>query len=916
MEAVNENPYGKFDRYDLRHYLEHLENAQRSVDVHAVLVRESKYREASARKWYQRIRTREISNSEELRVTNAWYSAHENIGETESFLSDVARCWRLAEQATFTHLANPQLANIALEFRYAIISASVNNLAGNIPPPLLASALERSLITPSQALAYARNPPDPGQKALALAAIAPHLDELSHRSTVAEALSIAQTITDQMKLSATLVALASHFEEFQLLDAVEIASQILFPNDRLTALIALARPLTGNDKKKVIEQAMALIDELGSDYYRVEALIALAPELPAEQAALLERALGLLEQMDANYQQGEAIEKFIRIAPDAMLDRANKLALNLEMEESRVTALSPLAARLSYLGNEEGALNLIGSISPEKYGKQRALALTESSQYLSRDSLHRGFKLAVEILTDQYRSMALAGMAPYLSEDLVRKALAGAKALRDPTARARLFTALAPRLEESDKDVVLGAAASALKDNLSQDNADFFNDLLGLSPNSLVKLLFNAAKKIDDRPQQLQAIARLIGKVDQDWKRAVLHQLLEQTSRLKVESERADTNVLLIPLLLEAAQVREATELAWKIRPWIQFAKALSSLFTHLENGERKDQLEKIFLLLEKSGDQTQQVEVISEVGGHLYEESPARTINCAIKMNWAGGRIRALCSLAPYVSEQTLREYYFDEAARVADNFSKRNIQIAIAARLASLGHSEEAFVFTLSDEDELSRTNMFEGIIPHLPEQWLAEVLQISNSFGFDGRKYSVFAMLAPRFAELGNERAAEYLIAETKSPMPAALAAARVAKYASDATRIRAIHHALTIVKNMQGAFGEGQGWWQAEALECVVPYLNRDLLAEAFSLAVKIEEENDRRKALSALVLNAVRLPLETLYEIWNSSLHYLATRSRRHLLSDISALSPIIVQVGGVHRLSEVIAAIDDACRWW
>jgi len=65
-----------------------------------------------------------------------------------------------------------------------------------------------------------------------------------------------------------------------------------------------------------------------------------------------------------------------------------------------------------------------------------------------------------------------------------------------------------------------------------------------------------------------------------------------------------------------------------------------------------------------------------------------------------------------------------------------------------------------------------------------------------------------------------------------------------------------------------------------------------------------------------VRNAVRLPLETLYEIWNSSLHYLATRSRRHLLSDISALSPIIVQVGGIHRLSEVIAAIDDACRWW
>ncbi len=915
MEAVNENPYGRFDRYDLRHYLEHLENAQRGVDVHKVLRRERKHCEPSAKKWYQRPET---SLPGEWHVSNAWYSAHEEIGETESFLSDVARCWRLAEQANVTHLNNPELiAGIALEFRYAIISSSVNNLAGNIPPPLLASAVERSLITPSQALAYARNTPNLQQKALALAAVAPHLDEPSHRSAVAEALLATQTIADQMKRSATLVALASQLAGPQLLDAVEIASEILFPNDRLSALLALIRPLTGDNKNKAIEQAIALMAELSSDYYRADALISLAAELPSsQQPVLLERALGLLEVMEPNYQLGETIEKFIRFAPDPMLERAHSLALNLEMEESRITALSPLAGRLSSQGNEEAALNLIRSISPEKYGKQRAVAIAESSDCLSEDGLRRAFRMAVEILTDEQRSRALAGMVPHLSHDLTIKALARAKKLRDPIARARLFAALAPRLHQVDKDDVLDLATSALTDNLSYENIDFLDDLVKLLPNSFVQRLFDASKKIGDRAQQLQTVVRLINGVEDEWKDAVLHRLVEETSRLRIESERGDTSVLLIPLLLEMGQTKEALELIWKIRPWKAFAKGLSSLLTHFEGRERKEQLEKVFVLLEKCGNEVQQADIISELGRPLYEESSSRTIMLASHMNWNGGRIRTLCSLAPYVSEITLREHYFSEIDRAGDQFSKCNIQIAIATRLASLGHSEEAFFFALSNEDELCRTNIFEGIIPHLPEEWLAQVLQTSESFDFEGRKYSVFAMLAPRFAELGNERVAEVLIAETKAPLHAALAAARVAKYAGHATQIRAIQHALAIVNNMQGAFGEGQGWWQAEALECVAPYLPDDSFAEAYGLAVKIEEECDRRKALSALVTYGERLPPTTLYAFWTSSLHHLAKRSRRHLLSDVTALSPIIIQVGGLRALSEVVTAINDACRWW
>src|SRR5882672_974732 len=97
MEVISENPYGEFDRYDLRHYLAHLERAGRGSEVHEVLLRESREFGRPGRK----SSFRRLLKDDELPVTrfaNAWYAAHEDIGETESYLSDVGRCWRLAEQ--------------------------------------------------------------------------------------------------------------------------------------------------------------------------------------------------------------------------------------------------------------------------------------------------------------------------------------------------------------------------------------------------------------------------------------------------------------------------------------------------------------------------------------------------------------------------------------------------------------------------------------------------------------------------------------------------------------------------------------------------------------------------------------------------------------------------------------------------
>ena len=46
------------------------------------------------------------------------------------------------------------------------------------------------------------------------------------------------------------------------------------------------------------------------------------------------------------------------------------------------------------------------------------------------------------------------------------------------------------------------------------------------------------------------------------------------------------------------------------------------------------------------------------------------------------------------------------------------------------------------------------------------------------------------------------------------------------------------------------------------------------------------------------------------------LHILAVRNRKYLLADISALSSIIIALGGLKALEETMQAIQDVGQWW
>ena len=77
-----------------------------------------------------------------------------------------------------------------------------------------------------------------------------------------------------------------------------------------------------------------------------------------------------------------------------------------------------------------------------------------------------------------------------------------------------------------------------------------------------------------------------------------------------------------------------------------------------------------------------------------------------------------------------------------------------------------------------------------------------------------------------------------------------------------------------------------------------------------------DQPQRAKALAALASHLAKLPRPVLYSLWDETLPILARRTRRDLLTDLGALAPVIVALGGAKALAETARAIQDAARWW
>ena len=198
---------------------------------------------------------------------NGWYETCDHLGQTVTFVTDVARAWRIAEAM---YRENPSLS-IALQYRYALIMTSLNSLAQNIPAELMAALVEKRIWTTAQGLAYAQQAQEPGQRAAAIRCLAPHLPEI----LLPEAFEAARAIQDESDRAEALSGLIPHLPEVLLAEALEAARAIQDESDRAEALRGLAPHLPEVLLAEALEAARAIQDK----YYQAIALDGLLPQL-------------------------------------------------------------------------------------------------------------------------------------------------------------------------------------------------------------------------------------------------------------------------------------------------------------------------------------------------------------------------------------------------------------------------------------------------------------------------------------------------------------------------------------------------------------------------------------------------------------------------------------------------------------
>jgi len=790
-----------------------------------------------------------LLREETVEGRNAWYEARERLGQTVGYLADVARAWWLAEEA-FAARSSP-LA-IGLQCRYALVTASLNSLAQNVPPALLVALVEKGMWTPLQGLAYARQSPELERRAKALAGLAPHLPE----PLLQEALAAAREIEDERWRAKALVGLAPHLLEPLLREALAVAWRIDNERWQAEALAGLVPRLAELGSPR---EALAVTRRIKDDGRRAEALAGLAAQMPEP---LLGEVLAVAREIGDEKWRAEALAGLAAYLREPLSHEALVAAREIEDKGERAKALARLVPRLSDLGHHQGALAAAREIGDEKW---RAEALAGLAVHLPEDlreqALQEALATARGIEDEEWRAVALAGLAPYLPADLRGQVLWEAlAATREIGNERRQIVALAKLAMHLPKPLLEEALVR----------------LMAHLPEPLLEEALATAREIGEEQERAEALTGLIprlAKFGYPWATLVV------LPEIGDEGERAKALTELIPRLAELDYFQEMLALAYWIDSGESRAEAVTRLAAHLPEpllgdvlaATRKIEdarwqaevltglaahlpaplLREALAVVRKIGDEEPQAIALVRLVGHLPESLLGDALAAAREIADEVTRAMALAELAAHLAGPLLEEAL--AAAREIDGEEWR--AEALAGMAAHLPEDlrervlQEALATAREIMDEMTRAMALAGLAAHLPWPLLEEALAAAREID-EGWHVVALAGLVPRLAETGYPQEALAAAREIGWEQERAKALATLVPHLPEGLRSEVTQEALVAAQEI------GNKKWRAETLAEMVPYLPEGLrgqvLQEALVAAREIEDKEGQAETLAGLV----------------------------------------------------------------
>lgn len=869
MVELKGNPVSDLNRYELNSLAEHLEFSERVEDLHRLLA---------------------LETSEQR---NAWYEAREAASDSEGYLRDVQRAWRLAEGQ---FVAEHPWRAIALQCRYALIVTSLNSLSRSLSPSLAIELVAGGVWTPAQGLAYAaRQAPDSAERPQVFQGLAPYLPasllpaalaltqeveytynqalrsvhtslRLAELGNLEEALTEIQKIKNSDHRGRALAELASCLPESLLPTALNAAENINDVIDEARALRALVIRVAALGRP---EQALAEAKKRASQTGLMDVLGKLAPHLPTPLREHAER--------EARYAYQSVSQADHPYYPTP--ENANR--------EARAEALATLAVRLAQLGHVE---QVLAEAQKVKHAANWAVAFAALAPILPVELLHQALILAQGNQENTYQwGTALSNLVVCLAEaGYPEQALAATSRISQPSHRYRALGALAPYLTgallpqalalvQDDRDTSSEPTIRTSGDDHYRTEAlEALESQSSGPPMTVARTSKNPATKFKVYAEPASCDPP-----------AELRVRLAQAQRVEDTDDRITALAALAKHLSEpfvqacAAQVRTIRDTELRN----QVVRGLTHRLTELGRA-------KIALALAQTiEDDRTRTTTLVELAPPLYETvGPQLALTIAKGLEDELDRAQLLLGLEPLLPGE-MREHVLMEAlvaARTIESeWQQAEVLAKLAPRLAASGQPKQALEMVKEIRDGAPTARALAALAPYLPEELLRTAMAMALRVG-DWKRDAVpelASRLSPALlrefvsAALGSERVQDDLNLALLAPyldenlVRTALAGLQglwlpgnrgVTIFAELLVRLAELGYpeeALALFREFEEArfFVNWRGKdprTRAEILTRVVPYLPENLrsqlLQEALEAAHQIPQTEYRVSALTALV----------------------------------------------------------------
>ena len=700
--------------------------------------------------------------------TNGWYYCRDSLGQLAGYVADIARAWRLAEVVDLTaHNIDERDNAIAVQCRYALIEASIGNLATNIAPVLLVALVEHKVRTPAYGLAYARRILNERQHARALVGLAPYLspelmqDALADARTIAntdenayaealaglvrrlaelgrerEALTSVQGVTDEYWRAQVLVQLPAHLSTLGLLEAVTVAQDMVSPTQRVRVLAAMARYLP----KPLLQETLMTVQAAVDSYGGAEALVEVAHYLP----------------------EGERVGVFAEAVASARAT-AN--------EYERDHTLQRVATRLAALGHDEEALDTVSWIStPSRQEEARAQVVP----YIAALGHERkALTIAVKLAPPALRADALMGVAAQLPKGERRAALDAARAAADniqsPYQRASFLVPLLGQLAEAGDGPGALATASQIRNPMLRSQA--LTEVAPWLSDGERQAALNAARAAADEvipsAERARQLARVATRLPEGERQEALDAARAATDEIADLAER-------VPQMVKVAAELSAADRAASLAAALMVAQSIEIG----DRDAREQVLEDAAVELAVLGDSAGALivaariergvrwsRVMVRVAPYLslvqLHETVTEVLSTSNEQPGSQVRERAMVDLAPLLAARLIPwlaargdwKQAIEAAQAITDETTKLSALRQLAPVLAALGRGSDALAATREIKDVVNRSWVLRGLVPRLMmfddgKQVLASIQNIEDEFW----QSQVAAELVPHMAALG--------------------------------------------------------------------------------------------------------------------------------------------------------------------